>query len=70
LYLPAGRSFHVCPFINKAYAKCADHLTFRNLSHAFAYCAGHYAACPIYRRLITEPARRQLAGSAAGFRVA
>ncbi len=44
----------MCPFIDKADAQCAEHLTFRNLSRAFAHCAGRYATCPIYQRLCAE----------------
>ncbi len=44
----------MCPFIDKAYARCAAQMTFRNLSHAFAHCADRYAACPVYQRFIAE----------------
>ncbi len=53
LFRACGR-FNVCPFIDRADARCADHLTFRNLTRAFAHCADHYAACPIYRRLTAK----------------
>ncbi len=44
----------MCPFIDKTDTQCAEHLTFRNVSHAFAHCAGRYATCPIYHRLSAE----------------
>ncbi len=62
----------MCPIINKAYSRCAEHMTLRNLSRAFAHCADHYTTCPIYRSLIAKklhhdqtvtPAARFLAAS-------
>lgn len=41
----------MCPLIEKADARCAEHLTLDNLVHAFTICAGNYRACPIYQRL-------------------
>ena len=44
----------MCPFIDNADARCASHLTFRNVAHAFAHCADHFRACPIYQQLIAR----------------
>ena len=46
----------MCPFIDKADARCADHLTLRNISHAFAHCANRYTSCPIYQKLLADKA--------------
>jgi hypothetical protein len=44
----------VCPFVDKADARCAPHLTLGNLARAFAHCADHYTECPVYRELIAH----------------
>jgi len=44
----------VCPFIDTADARCADHLTLRNVSSAFAHCADRYKTCPVYQMLAGE----------------
>ena len=54
----------MCPLIDKANARCAEHLTLKNLTHAFARCADHYTACPIYRKLIAQERRHDHAQSA------
>ena len=50
----APRRRYVCPYIEQADARCANQLTFKNLSYAFVYCADHYDACPIYKRHTAE----------------
>ena len=42
----------MCPFIDSADARCANHLTVRNVARAFAHCADHYRVCPVYQQLI------------------
>ena len=44
----------MCPFIDRTDSRCAEQLTFRNVFMAFAHCADHYCACPIYQKLLTE----------------
>ena len=44
----------MCPFIEEADGRCAEHLTFGNLTYAFAYCAGDHTACPVYQELIAK----------------
>ena len=44
----------MCPFIDKAEARCADHLTLRNVARAFAHCANRYTTCPVYHKLLAE----------------
>jgi len=44
----------VCPFLDNGDTRCANRLTFRNLMHVFARCAGDYESCPIYQALTTE----------------
>lgn len=44
----------MCPFLEKADARCATHLTLANLPRAFRHCADQYALCPVYRRLVGE----------------
>ena len=41
----------MCPFIDKANTRCADHMTFRNIANAFAHCANRYTACQVYQKL-------------------
>ena len=54
----------MCPFLNKADARCGGQWTLRNLTAAMAYCANRYTACPIYQdaiaheRKVATPARR------------
>jgi hypothetical protein len=44
----------VCPFLNKADARCGGQWTLRNLTAAMAYCANRYTACPIYQDAIAH----------------
>jgi len=44
----------VCPFVDKAYSRCATHMTLRNVTEAVAYCANRYTACPIYQELVAD----------------
>ena len=47
----------MCPYIDKADTRCSDHLTFRNVGHAFEYCAGKYCSCPVFRYLSANDPR-------------
>ena len=51
----AFRRLDVCPFIDMADSQCADYLTLRNVTHAFAHCADRYKNCPVYQKLIDDP---------------
>jgi len=42
----------MCPFVDNADARCAAHLTFRNLVSAFAHCADQYTRCKTYQELL------------------
>ncbi|NLW86861.1 MAG: hypothetical protein GXY38_08305 [Planctomycetes bacterium] len=44
----------MCPFINKADNRCANHWTLRNIMQTFLHCADSYHACPVYRTLLQE----------------
>ena len=44
----------MCPWIESSEKQCAEHLTFGNLAHVFAHCAGDYTACPVYQQLNAE----------------
>lgn len=44
----------MCPFLNKADARCGGQWTLRNLTAAVAYCANRYTACPIYQDAIAH----------------
>jgi hypothetical protein len=44
----------VCPYIEQADERCADHLTMRNICHAFAHCVENYASCQVYQALAGE----------------
>lgn len=43
-----------CPFLNRADARCGQHLQIGQLGHAFEYCFDVYAACPVYLDLLIE----------------
>ncbi len=51
----------MCPFVNQTDARCAEHLTLRNLSQAFGHCAGRFAECLVFRQLSADAARRDKA---------
>jgi hypothetical protein len=40
--------------MNSAHPGCAENQTLRNLAYVFAYCAGRYVECPVYRRLLAD----------------
>lgn len=44
----------MCPFLNKADARCGGQWTLRNLTAAMAYCANRYTACPIYQDAVAH----------------
>ncbi|MBS3735048.1 MAG: hypothetical protein KGY99_09000 [Phycisphaerae bacterium] len=44
----------MCPFVNASDPRCAAKLALSNLTRAFADCAGTYAQCVIYRRLMRD----------------
>lgn len=58
------REANVCPYIEKDDVRCADHLTMRNVAHAFAHCADNYAQCPVYQRLKAQQGRYEPAYAA------
>lgn len=43
-----------CPFLNRRDARCGEHLKLDELSHAFAFCFGSPAGCPVYVELTFE----------------
>lgn len=44
----------MCPLLERADIRCAEHLTLQNLMQAFADCAHHYQACPVFQQLMDE----------------
>ena len=44
----------MCPFINKADNRCANHWTLNNIMQAFGHCADSYTTCPVYRKMLVE----------------
>ena len=44
----------MCPFLDRADARCAAHLTFRNVTRALAHCVDCYGDCPIYQELVVD----------------
>ena len=57
----------MCPFIDRADARCTERLNFRNLAHAFRRCADRYAGCPTYQRFIAEGRHRDKAENTSRF---
>jgi hypothetical protein len=49
----------MCPYLDKADPRCAACLSLRDLSRAFAYCAGQYRACQVYHKLASEQLERR-----------
>ena len=47
----------VCPFLDRADARCATHMTLADIGYAFAYCANNYTDCPLYRELLADGTR-------------
>ncbi|MBS3820786.1 MAG: hypothetical protein GVY16_00195 [Planctomycetes bacterium] len=41
----------MCPFLDHADPRCSAQLNLRNISKAFAHCAGRFEACPLYQEL-------------------
>ncbi len=41
----------MCPFLDNADPRCSAHLSLRNITKAFAHCAGHFEACPLFQEL-------------------
>ena len=56
----------MCPFIDKANTRCADHMTFRNIANAFGHCANHYTACAVYQKLTAQQFAHDKVRSAPG----
>lgn len=48
-----------CPFLNRADARCGEHLNIEELSHAFRHCFDRYKGCPVYVELLVERQLRQ-----------
>jgi hypothetical protein len=46
----------ICPFMEDADSRCADHFSLNNLSDAFGFCFGRYQACPVYQRMLRDRA--------------
>ncbi len=44
----------VCPFLEQADPRCADHFSLINIADAFSHCVGRHQACPVYQRLLTD----------------
>jgi hypothetical protein len=45
----------MCPFIDKDRSCCAAHWKLPNLSATFLHCINDYAACPVYREILSAP---------------
>jgi|SRR5690348_13139462 len=45
---------HHCPFLNRADDRCSNNFSLDRLDHAFAFCFGSYAQCPLYAELLDE----------------
>ncbi len=43
-----------CPFLNRGDPRCAQHLSMRNLDHAYRYCFAHYTLCGLYLDRLLE----------------
>lgn len=56
----------MCPFVDKAYSRCAARMTLRNVTYAVAYCANRYAACPIYQELVADDRQSEHVKAAIG----
>ena len=41
----------MCPFLEQADARCAEHWSLKNIARAFLCCAGCFADCPVYQQL-------------------
>ena len=41
----------MCPFLEKADARCADHWSLKNIVSAFSCCAGNFTDCPVHQQL-------------------
>jgi hypothetical protein len=59
----AIRRRHVCPYVEKGFAKCAAQLTLCNLSRAFSLCADCYKECKVYKDVREHALQRQLASA-------
>lgn len=46
----------ICPFMEEADVRCADHFSLTNLSDMFTHCVGRHQACPVYQRLLRDRA--------------
>ena len=44
----------MCPYLEKRDARCAPRQSLESIRQAFAYCAGDYASCTIYRQIRRE----------------
>ena len=44
----------MCPFAEDREPRCAVHLTMRDLTSAYAYCADRYMSCPVFQELIAR----------------
>jgi len=44
----------LCPFLEQADVRCADHWSLKNIVRAFACCAGNYTSCPVYQQRYGE----------------
>ena len=52
-------SIHHCPFLNRCDDRCSTNFSLERLSNAYDYCVGDYAACGVYRELLTERRQRR-----------
>lgn len=58
----------MCPYVENADARCAAHLTLRNIFSAFEHCVDQYSCCRIYQDLLGKNAyvdmsKKQLAAA-------
>lgn len=43
-----------CPFVNRADARCSEHLTMGGMGYAFEHCFSKYESCPLHAELMQE----------------
>ncbi len=44
----------MCPFVDKADSRCAEHMRFGNIFSAFAHCADGFTCCRTFREIARE----------------
>lgn len=54
---PANADPSPCPFLDDDDADCGRHFTLDQIGHAYQLCFNHYAACPLYYRLLKKRGR-------------